>query len=129
MLAACNGIGLMLQYGNPIATFARVQCTSGVFWLEGLYDFMLAVTVDAALTKKICVDSAGHDFHSYIMDYGYSWAPLPMQPVFMSWYQQRTDSDVVCKSMLDRTKSNMRNSMQPWFTVQFESAEALVIYL
>jgi len=124
-LSACDGVALMMQYSNPAAQFVRMQCRAVPLAVEGLYDMFLGVTVDAYITRLICVDGLGSNVFTQIMSGAYSQAPLAMQPMLMSYIQSNTDTSFICQSMLTQTKRSITNSMQPWFSAQFASSESL----
>lgn len=124
-LGTCEGLALIFGYPNPSAEFIRQQCRAIPQLIEGLYDLLLSITVDAYMARIMCVNGVGSNLYQQIMAVAYEQAPLVMQPMLMSYIQQNTETDFICRSMLQQTQTAMSRSMQPWFETQFRSTEAL----
>jgi hypothetical protein len=102
-----------------------MQCQASVLSIEAVYDVLMAITVDTALTKSMCVDSVGSNIWDYIMTHSYETAPIPLQPLLMSMVAEQRSDTYICESMLNTTRKRISEATQPWFTAQFASTEAL----
>lgn len=128
MLQGCNGLSLILGYTNPWAQLLRKQCEAFPVMMQGLYDLVLSMLVDVPFAKCICVDERGNNFVKYAMDNCYYFAPKHMKPVMLSLIENAQVSknvEAACSIMVDYAKSGIINSMQPWFSVQFQATDAM----
>ena len=64
-MQGCNGVGLMLGYTNPWATWIRKQCEISPLAVQGVYDIVMSMLVDVPFAKCVCIDSRGSNFKRY----------------------------------------------------------------
>ena len=91
----------------------------------------LTTTVTIPFLHCICVDSAkaGAQFQTYAMENCYYFAPDHMKPVLLSMIETAVDPNgdigTACSGMVNYTRTQVQQSVEPWFTSQYQSAEQL----
>lgn len=131
MLQGCNGLSLMIGFTNPWAILVRKQCEAGPVAMQGVYELVMSIAIDVPFAKCACVDAAraGSGFHKYMMDNCYYFAPTHLKPMVLALVERSVNNiagiDAVCTAMVEYAGKEVSDSMQPWFTVQFQGAEQI----
>lgn len=128
-MQGCNALSLMIGFNNPIAILLRKQCEAGILGSQGVLDLFLAMTVTVPFVKCVCVDAAaeGANFGKHATEQCLYFAPDHMKPTILDIIQQDAtllgSAENACRRMVDYSVRQIKDSMQPWFTAQYQAAE------
>jgi hypothetical protein len=95
-----------------------------------MYDLLLAILVSVPVAKCMCVDAtATGDFRQNALDKCYFLVPTHMKPMILGMLQASyfnpTQVDGMCSSLVQHASDQVQQSMEPWFSKQFEAAESI----
>jgi hypothetical protein len=131
---SCAGISLMLGLTNPWAVFIYQQCIAANTVVSAGLDLFLSIFNLAPFSQCMCSGSAGKVFGDYAMSNCVPQASTRLRPTLIYMVQSSrfvpsgeglTQASVLCKKMIDYTKSEIVGSVQPWFDAQYASMNAL----
>lgn len=132
MRQACAGLSLMLGISNPWAVFVYNQCLAANTVVESGLEMVLTVFNLAPFAQCMCSGSAGRVFGDYAKINCIPQASTTLRPVLLEMIQSsnrvthsKTAAQALCQTMLSYTRTQLVDSMQPWFDSQERSLDAL----
>lgn len=132
MRQACAGLSLMLGINNPWAVFVYNQCLAANTVVESGLGVVLTVFNLAPFAQCMCSGSSGRVFGDYARINCIPQASTTLRPVLLEMIQSSnrvtsstTAAQALCQTMLSYTRTQLVDSMQPWFDSQERSLDAL----
>lgn len=137
MRQACGGLAMMNGINNPWAVFMYQQCMANVVVAESGVSVALSIFNLAPFAHCMCSGSAGQGFVAYAMSNCLSQASTTLRPVLLQMIQAAQSTVTIgsspaqqlCRNMIDYTNSSLVDVVQPWFTAQYASLDALAASL
>ena len=137
---SCAGISLILGVGNPWAVFIYQQCIAANEATQSALDLFMSLFNLAPFSQCMCSNSAGKVFGEYAMKVCVPKASARLRPILLEMVQASKDAvliagtltrgaNPICQRMLAYTKTQVTNSVEPWFDAQFKSMDALAASL
>jgi len=129
IIQGCAGLSLMLGYDKPWGTMMRKICESVPHATLGIYDILLAITVEVPVVKCLCIDAQETgDFKSNALETCYPLVPTHMKPMVLLLLQSvmsNADDQKVCKILVQQASDNVNKAMDMFFETSFAATQEM----